>query len=134
MLNATRLDPTTPVYAAYQHFRRDLHHPRGGRAGFQEDVLYEKAGDYYQAIADVILEGGGVSAMIDATERFAGDSGEACPKELTLLAHSDHPVVTDNGSIAYDRPPEVPRMSEAELRSLARLRPSQAGRHPYGRR
>lgn len=116
------------VYAAYQHFRRDLHHPRGGRAGFQEDVLYERHGGYLQSIADAVLDTGVDSAMIDVVEQFGGDSGEACPKELTLLAHSDHPTVTSNGALVYDRAPEVPRLSEAELRAL------HPGGHRYGRR
>lgn len=95
---------------------------------YQEATLYEKAGDYLQSIAGKILDGGGDAAMIEVVEAFSGDSGEACPKELTLLAHSDHPTVTSNGATVYDRAPEVPRLSEAELRAL------HPGGHRYGRR
>lgn len=70
--------------------------------------------------------------MIDVVEDFAGDSGDACPKELTLLAHSDHPVVTSNGAVVYDRPPEVGRLSEAELRELHPRRVSVSGERPDG--
>lgn len=116
------------VYAAYQHERLDLKHPNGGQAKYQEAPLMEKHGDYLQTIADKVLDTGCDAAMAEVMERFALDSGAVTPKELTLLAHSDHPQVTSNGAVVYDRAPEVPRLSDAELREL------HPGGHPYGRR
>jgi hypothetical protein len=117
------------VYAHYQEARLDLKHPNGGQAMYQEGTLYQKASEYLETIAGTVLDAGPDEGMAEVVEQFAGDSGEACPKELTLLAHSDHPTVTSNGAVVYDRAPEVPRLSEAELRELHRGRG-----HPYGRR
>lgn len=94
----------------------DLRHPHGGQAKFLETALHQ--GNYFDQIAGAILEGGGRQAMIDATEQLGKDSGALTPKQLTLLAHSDHPTVTDNGAVVYDRAPEVPRLSDAELEEL----------------
>jgi hypothetical protein len=110
--------------AHYQEVRLDLKHPNGGKAMYQEETLYANASDYLQTIADQVLSGGVDEAMADVMEKFANDSGAACPKELTLLAHSDHPTVTSNGALVYDRAPEVPRLSEQELRSLHSVRAS----------
>lgn len=118
------------VYAHYQEANLALKHPHGGQAMYQEGTLYQKAPEYLESIAGAVLDSGVDQGMADVVERFAGDSGEACPKELTLLAHSDHPTVTSNGAVVYDRAPEVPRLSDAELRELHRGR----GDHPYGRR
>lgn len=95
---------------------------------YQESTLYANASDYLQTIADQVLSGGVDEAMADVMEKFANDSGVACPKELTLLAHSDHPTVTSNGALVYDRAPEVPRLSEQELRSLHSVRASRRRR------
>lgn len=114
------------VYAHYQEARLDLKHPNGGRALYQESTLYGKSSDYLKAIAEQVLATGVDAGMVEAMEQFALDSGDACPKELTLLAHSDHPTVTSSGSVVYDRAPEVPRLSEQELRELNHLRPSHA--------
>lgn len=99
---------------------------------YQEATLYSNAAGYLSRIAEQVLAVGTDAGMIDAMESFAGDSGQACPKELTLLAHSDHPMVTSNGAVVYDRPPEVPRLSDAELRSLHSRRVSAGGERPDG--
>lgn len=112
------------VYAHYQEANLALRHPGGGRAMYQEATLYANSSDYLEKVAAEVLGAGPDKGMADAMEAFAADSGEACPKELTLLAHSDHPRVTSEGAVVYDRAPEVPRLSEAELRELNHLRPS----------
>jgi hypothetical protein len=111
------------VYAHYQEARLDLRHPNGGGPMYQEGTLYQKASEYLETIAGTVLDAGPNQGMIDAMEQFAGDSGEACPKELDLLARSDHPTVTSNGAVVYDRAPEVGRLSKEELKALAKLRP-----------
>lgn len=44
------------------------------------------------------------------------------PVEFGDLRESGHPTVTDEGHTTYDRPPLVPRLSEAELREKNQLR------------
>lgn len=108
------------VYAHYQHEGMDLNHPNGGQAKFLETALHANAGSYMQKIADTILEGGAVDAMIDVVEQLDDDSAQLTPKETTVLARSGHPTVTDNGALVYDRAPEVPRLTDAELRAIHR--------------
>lgn len=108
------------VYAHYQHAGLDLKHPNGGQALYQEQPLYSNASTYLGQIAEAVLDTGVDAAMIEVVEQFASDTGAATPKELTLLAHSDHPKVISNGAVVYDRAPEVPRLSDAELRELHR--------------
>lgn len=96
----------------------DLRHPNGGQAKFLETALHTHANTYLETIAAQILEGGAVEAMTDAVEQLDDDSASLTPKEATVLARSGHPTVTDNGAVVYDRAPEVPRLSEAELRAI----------------
>ncbi len=93
--------------------------------------MHDNADEYYRGIADKILEGGGKDGMIDAVEKLDKHSAELTPKELTLLARSGHPTVTDDGTQVYDRAPDVPRLSEAELEDLHDA--IDTGHHPYGR-
>lgn len=104
------------VYAHYQHEGMDLRHPHGGQAKFLETALHQ--GGYFDQIAATILDGGGRQAMVDAVEKLDNDSAALTPKEATVLARSGHPTVTDNGAVVYDRAPEVPRLSEQELRAI----------------
>lgn len=104
------------VYAHYQHEGMDLRHPNGGQAKFLETALHQA--DPWQAIADTILDGGGVEGMTSAVEKLDEESARLTPKEATVLARSGHPTVTDDGAAVYDRAPEVPRLSEAELRAI----------------
>lgn len=96
----------------------DLRHPHGGQAKFLETALHGHADEYLQKIADKVLDGGAVDGMIDAVEKLDNDSADLTPKEASVLARSGHPTVTDNGSAVYDRAPEVPRLSEQELRAI----------------
>lgn len=122
------------VYAHYQEAGINrftggpLIYHRGGQARYQESSLYDYSGEYLQEIADEILTGGGTPAMAHAMEKFDDYSGRRCPKDVEILCNSGHPTVIDDGATTYDRPPRVPRLSEAELRAL------HPGGHPYGRR
>lgn len=108
----------------------DLNHPHGGQAKFLETALH--TGAYFQEIADTVLEGGAVDGMINAVEKLDNDSAQLTPKEATVLARSGHPTVTDDGAVVYDRAPEVPRLSEDELRAI-HDRGITIHRHPYGK-
>ncbi len=94
--------------------------------------MHGHASDYLQKVADKVLTGGAADGMIDAVEQLDNDSARLTPKEASVLARSGHPTVTDNGSTVYDRAPEVPRLSEAELRAIHDRDVSI--HHPYGRR
>jgi hypothetical protein len=56
--------------------------------------------------------------MSRVAERLDDDSARLTPKETTVLARSGHPTVTDEGALVYDRAPEVPRLSDEELRAI----------------
>lgn len=106
------------VYAHYQHEGLDLRHPNGGQAKFLETALHTHTRDYLQHIADHVLDSGPKDAMVDNVEQLDNDSARLTPKEATVLARSGHPTVIDDGSIVYDRAPEVPRLTEAELEEI----------------
>jgi hypothetical protein len=109
------------VYAHYQEARLDLRHPQGGQAMYQESSLYDHRDDYLRGIAETVLVDI-TSGMIDAVEEFDGHAADRCPKELTLLSRSGHPSVTSEGTVVYDRAPEIPRLSKGDLKELGRLR------------
>ena len=120
------------VYAHYQHEGMDLKHPHGGQAKFLETALHAGADTYLQSIADRVLDGGAVDGMVEAVDQLDTRSAQLTPKEATVLARSGHLTVTDQGAVVYDKPPEVPRLSEAELEEIHDRDISI--HHPYGRR
>lgn len=90
-----------------------------------------KREDYLDHIADTIARGGSpLSAMIDNMENLSDQVAIHAPVEFFNLKLSGHPTVTDNGAIAYDRPPVQRRLTDEELKELGKLR----GGHPYGDR
>lgn len=110
------------VYAAYQNFRLDLHH-RVGKARFLSDSLTEGYRDYFQSVADHVLEPAGpVHGMVQACEALANTTATRTPVELFNLARSQGITVRDKGAIVYHREPRQRRLSEAELRALRRGR------------
>ena len=114
------------IYAHYQHERLDLHHPRGGMAKYLEVPLYEHRDEYFEEMARQAFEEGGLHrAMRDAVEDLAGIGGVEghAPFLWGDLHHSGHPSVTDNDEVVYERPPQVHRLTEEELREKARRTP-----------
>ena len=118
------------IYAHYQHNSLDLRHPRGGQPLFLEQPLYDKAREYVQHLADGVLEGELTAAMADNMEDLSGQVAEKAPIEFGNLRQSGHPTVTDEGRTVYDRPPVQRRLTEDELRQLARLRGNFMTRRP----
>lgn len=110
------------VYAKYQHERMDLSHPHGGGAKYLQRPLYERSGSYLQSIASQILDGDPARAMARSMEALAGAMSSAAPVEFNNLRRSANPKVYDNGALVYNRAPEQPRMSEAQLRAMRRGR------------
>jgi hypothetical protein len=110
------------VYAQYQHEGLDLKHPSGGVAKYLESPLYGKHRDYFQRIADHVLAGDLISAMADNVESLSRQVYELAPREFHDLRASGHPSVTDQGSVVYDRLPNVHRLTSDELAAKSHLR------------
>jgi hypothetical protein len=115
-----------------QHEGMDLKHPHGGQAKFLETALHNGADEYLQGIASKVLDGSINDGMIDAVDKLDNKSAELTPKEATVLARSGHLTVTSDGATVYDKPPEVPRLSEQELEEIHDRNVSI--HHPYGRK
>ena len=110
------------VYAHYQHERLELKHPRGGKAKYLEQPLYDNYGGYLREYAANVLRDGGRSSMKNAAEHLSDQVEITAPREFGDLLRSGHPSVTQAGHVIYDRPPKQHRLSEPELRAKARLR------------
>lgn len=108
-------------YAIYVHERTELRHPVGG-AKFLTRALYGNVGPTLQAIADQVFEAGPRQGMIDGMEGLAGATSRNTPVEFNNLRRSMNPKVYDNGALVYNRPPEQPRLSYAQLKALRRGR------------
>ena len=68
------------------------------------------------------LGGFGVQAMAEAMEHLSAEYHERAPREFEDLRNSGHPIVHDDGRLAYDRPPMRPRLSDAALAEKNRRR------------
>lgn len=110
------------VYARYQHEGLDFKHPRGGQAKYLEQPLYSNAPLYLQDMAAQVLAGNLKQAMADSMEDLSGEVFDKAPIEFLDLRASGHPVVTQGGSVTYDRPPMQARLSEEQLRAKHKLR------------
>jgi hypothetical protein len=106
-----------------QHEGIDLNHPRGGQAKFLEAPTVGAASEHMARVAKTVLEPGGpADGMIEVVDSIGDKVRELAPVEFDDLRRSAHPSVEDDGVVRYDRPPEVPRLSEAELKAKDRLR------------
>lgn len=117
------------VYAKYQHERPDLVHPTGGQWKYQEAALYalHKAA-LARVAASVLAPTGPTGGMDDAMKLIEGMAYALTPKESGALAGSAHLQVRDGGRVVRNHPPEVPRLTEAQLRAR------RGGRHRKGGR
>lgn len=108
------------VYAAYIEFGDGMRHPRGGQAHYARDGLYNGVEtDMGELARRAITEDGSdlAGAAIDIAQALERRTSELTPREFVNLARSGHVTVTDDGVEIYDRPPDVPRLSEAQLRA-----------------
>ena len=110
------------VYAKYQHERLDLRHPGGGGPKYLGGPLLIQFREYYDRIADHVLDAGPVAPMIANVEDLSLQVFENAPFEFGDLRASGHPVVKDNGAVVYDRAPNCHRLSREELRAKGHLR------------
>lgn len=104
-----------------------VNHPGGGGSKYLGSALLNYANRAAQNLADHVLddeEGSLIRAQAANAEKIAADASANAPIEFGDLKESDHPQVLDNGVVVYDRPPAVPRLSDAELKAKG----SQRGR------
>lgn len=105
------------------HEGLDLNHERGGQAKFLEAPTVGGASEHMATLAKTVLEPGGpADGMREVVDGLSGKVGELAPVEFDDLRRSGHPSVEDDGVVVYDKPPEVPRLSEEELKAKSRLR------------
>lgn len=112
------------VYAQIQHEALDFKHPRGGGPYYLHTPLYASSDMFFQHLADHLLDGHLVQAMIDNMESLSEAIKLTAPVEFNNLRRSGHPIVTDNGSVVYDRAPEQHRLSDAEIDALKKAHPT----------
>lgn len=110
------------VYARYQHEGLDLKHPEGGQAKYLEAPLFAGHPAMLERLADRVLDGDLSDAMAQNMEGLSLKVYELAPLEFGDLKASGHPVVRDNGTVAYDRPPNIHRLTPEELKIKAELR------------
>lgn len=110
------------IYAKYQHEREDLHHSVGN-AHYLSRPLNEHHAQYFQEMADKVLDSGGiVSGMVSSCESLANSTTSQTPVEQFNLARSNSVTVRDQGSVVYHRPAQQRRLSDEELKALRRGR------------
>jgi hypothetical protein len=110
------------VYAHYQHEHLEFRHPRGGRALYLQAPFYEHYAGYLGDYARDVLNDGGHDAMKHSMEHLSDQVEVEAPREFGDLLRSGHPQVQQGERDVYDRPPKQHRLTEAELRTKARLR------------
>ena len=110
------------VYAHYQHEHLEFRHPRGGKALYLQEPLYDNYQAYLTDYAKTVLDDGGHPAMKRTAEHLSDQVEEHAPREFEDLRFSGHPQVTVNGGVTYDRPPKVARLTEAQLRAKSKIR------------
>ncbi len=112
------------VYAQNQHESTEFNHPDGGKDHFLRDPLFERSMQYGEKLAhSLITENGSdiVQGMIDVVEDLSLQVFVQAPVEFGDRKASGHPTVTDDGQIVYDRPPNMHRLSEEELREKSKI-------------
>lgn len=122
------------VYAKYQHEGLDLKHPRGGRAKYLGGPVLEHQRRWMQLVADKILVDGGRSGMIEVGKLLVNEVYLNAPVEFNDLKNSGACTVTHEGRVIYRQLPNVPRLTEAQLRAKDALRNAINPHHWYGRR
>lgn len=110
------------IYAAYQHNSLELNHPQGGQAMFLTNAIVAGTPTMMQRLADAVLDGDLLQAMITNVERTATNASRRAPVEFWDLRKSANPQVRDNGKLVYNRPPEQRRLTEEETKQKVKWR------------
>lgn len=83
--------------------------------------LFDHYRDYLQDYASTVLDDGGRGAFRRSMEHLSEQLKVHAPILFNHLRRSGHPTVTLDGAVIYDRAPEVPRLTEAQLKAQSRL-------------
>lgn len=105
------------VYAADQHESLHYKHPRGGRAKYLEGPLFENHRDYFNDLADAVLDPTGPSMtarMLRVGREVRNDTSENTPVEFGDLARSGDVSVYEGSSLVMYDPPSQERLTDAE--------------------
>jgi hypothetical protein len=107
------------VYAQNQELTEHFEHPRGGQAHYLRDALFDNAERFMGHIAQEVITPEG-SRIHHAAEHVANElvreTSLRTPVEFGDLKRSGHATVTSDGAVVYDKPPEVPRLTEEQLK------------------
>jgi hypothetical protein len=109
-------------YAAYQHVHKELRHPRGGGPDYVSVPLAARHREWYRGIAAGLLDGSASAQMADAMGDLDGQVRILAPLDENDLRRSGSYTVTDDGAVVIQRPPDVPRLTDAQLRAKAARR------------
>lgn len=105
------------VYAHYQEAHPEFQHPDGGQAFYLRDSIYLEPHMETLAVGLIDQYGVGVQAGLQrVAENIARGVYLRAPWEFMDLRRSGHPYVTRHGGKVWERPPDVGRLSEEELR------------------
>ena len=95
-----------------------------GRPKFLQGPLLANAEEFPTTLAEHFLIDGPDEGAIAYAEKLAAKSSAAAPVEFGDLKESDHPKVTSDGAVIYDRPPLVARPSAMTSWPARRSRPT----------
>src|ERR1044072_5029440 len=94
----------------------------GGAPKFLPGPLLNYAPKMLQKLAGAVLHGSLRNAMAECMESLSLSVWEKAPRDFWDLRQSGNPRVHVGGAEVYNRPPIVPRLTEAQLREKARLK------------
>jgi hypothetical protein len=112
------------VYAHYQEVGDSFNHPQGGIARALATGILTKHPDYLHKLAGAVLDGRDamVQAMAECMEDLNREYYELAPREFHDLRASGSPEVLEGDEQVYHRPPNVPRLTEADLQAKQQLK------------
>jgi hypothetical protein len=109
-------------YAAYQHVHETLQHPRGGGPNYVSIPLEARHREWYRGIAAGLLDGSSPVRMADAMADLDSQVRILAPVDENDLRRSGAYTVTSDGAVVIQRAPDVPRLTDAELRAKSARR------------
>lgn len=110
---------TSAIDAEVQERHREFNHPRGGKAGYLGDHVLASQQEWMRKLAGALItpEGSDITkAAADIADDMSAGVSRFAPVEFDDLRRSGHATVTDNGRVVHDEGPEVPRLSDEQLR------------------